>query len=220
MATLTAMLTTFYSFRLVHYVFLINPAAGFRVQMNKAHEGSYILLLPLLLLAAGSIYFGYTSKEYFVGLGTSVFESTIRMLPRRVLFVNAEFIPFYIKLVPTVCSLIVAGLTILFYNKYFYVFMSNPFKDIIRYSFVVLYANNKHYRTKQRRVAKLLLILPYALIFKYLDKGFLEVCGPYGLSRIFSALAKLLGRFQTGIIYQYVTITLFSLMLLFILMTL
>ena len=38
MATLTAMLTTFYSFRLVHYVFLINPAAGFRVPDTSPTE--------------------------------------------------------------------------------------------------------------------------------------------------------------------------------------
>jgi NADH-ubiquinone oxidoreductase chain 5 len=212
-ATLTAMLTTFYSFRLIYYVFLNNFPAGHRIHMNKLQEGSYVLLLPLLVLAAGSIYFGYYSKDYFIGLGTSVFENVIRMLPRRVLFTNAEFIPFYIKLVPTICSLLVAGLTILFYSKYFTLFTLNPFKDIIRFSFIILYVNNKHYRTKQRRVTKLLLILPYTLIFKHLDKGFLEICGPYGLSQIFSKMAKLVGHFHTRLIYQYIIITLFSIML-------
>lgn len=43
-----------------------------------------------------------------------------------------------------------------------------------------------------------------------IDKGLIEICGPYGLVTIFSFLSKQISLLQTGYIYHYSLIILIS----------
>jgi NADH:ubiquinone oxidoreductase subunit 5 (subunit L)/multisubunit Na+/H+ antiporter MnhA subunit len=49
-----ALCTSFYSFRLLFLVFF-NKSAGFKTYMKHVHEGSVLLVFPLVFLATGSI---------------------------------------------------------------------------------------------------------------------------------------------------------------------
>ena len=43
----------------------------------------------------------------------------------------------------------------------------------------------------------------YRISYKTLDKGIIELLGPYGVSNAFLRLTKRLGSLQTGFIYHY-----------------
>jgi NADH-ubiquinone oxidoreductase chain 5 len=103
LGTLTAMFTAVYSFRLIFLVF-INKTSGYKEVMKKVHELPLELGFPLAVLCIGSIFSGYMTKDLFIGFGSNFFSTSIFVLPENLLIVDAEFIPTYIKLLPTVCS--------------------------------------------------------------------------------------------------------------------
>ena len=44
-----------------------------RFIINNAHEGDIFLSLPLVILAIFSIFFGFITKDIFIGLGSRFF---------------------------------------------------------------------------------------------------------------------------------------------------
>jgi len=70
---------------------------------------------PLGLLAIGSIFVGFLTKEMFVGLGGSILVDSIYIDKSHVTFFDSEFLPIEAKLVPVIFSLIGAFLSVLFY---------------------------------------------------------------------------------------------------------
>lgn len=71
LGTLTAMITAFYSFRLISMTFLTTPNAP-KVDYEHTHEQDMITVVPLVILAVMSIFFGYIAKDSFVGMGSDM----------------------------------------------------------------------------------------------------------------------------------------------------
>jgi NADH-ubiquinone oxidoreductase chain 5 len=105
LGTLTAFFTAFYSFRLIYYVFY-SSTNTYKNIIKSAHESPFAMTFPLFLLSLGSIFSGYLSKDIFIGLGSSFFSDSIYILPQNLIIIDSEFIPCYIKLLPTVLSLV------------------------------------------------------------------------------------------------------------------
>ena len=62
--------------------------------MEKVHEPSYIMVLPLLVLCIGSIFVGYIFKDLYVGLGTDTWLNCLFIFSNNIVYFNAEFLPF------------------------------------------------------------------------------------------------------------------------------
>src|SRR5450432_1538254 len=74
-ATIGAMFTTLYSVKVLYLTFLTNPngpVVSYK-QGNAAHEGDIFISIPLIILAIFSIFFGYLTKDIFIGLGSGFF---------------------------------------------------------------------------------------------------------------------------------------------------
>lgn len=71
-AVIGAIFTTLYSVKILYLTFLTNPH-GSKTYYRHAHEGDFYLVLPLVILAIFSIFYGYITKDIFVGLGSSFF---------------------------------------------------------------------------------------------------------------------------------------------------
>ncbi len=71
-ATIGAMFTTLYSVKVLYLTFLTNPN-GPLINYKQAHEGDIFMSLPLIILAIFSIFFGYITKDIFIGLGSGFF---------------------------------------------------------------------------------------------------------------------------------------------------
>jgi NADH:ubiquinone oxidoreductase subunit 5 (subunit L)/multisubunit Na+/H+ antiporter MnhA subunit len=76
--------------------------------------------IPLGILSFASIFSGYFLKKWFVGSEKSegFFEGTIFVLNENsVILESAEFLPLYIKIIPTVFSLVGLFLALFFYSN-------------------------------------------------------------------------------------------------------
>jgi len=96
-----AFLTAAYSYRLLYFVFLAKPNHN---RLPFYEEADLVLGTPLIILVVGSIFSGYLLKDVFIGLGSNFFYDSILTLPQNLKYVNSEFVPASIKVLPTVFS--------------------------------------------------------------------------------------------------------------------
>jgi len=216
LGSITAGITAFYSFRLISLVFL-TTANGQKESYLNSHESNIATIIPLLLLALFSIFFGYVFSDLFVGVGSDFFANSLFIHPNNISIIEAEFsLNPIIKLLPAILSLTGAFLAIFLYNaapeliinltlnklgKKFYSFLNG------KYYFDVIY---NHYIVSQG------LQLGYK-ISKEIDRGAIELLGPYGLTNTFTNTGINIAKLDTGIITTYslyITIGLLSLLFL------
>lgn len=211
LGTMSAFFTAFYSFRLIFLTFL-NNVNSTRVTLNQIHESSRIMLLPLILLAVGSIFIGYITKDLFIGLGTDFWKNSILILPEHSNFVEVEWLGFTAKWLPFIMSfsgIVIASLLNLkssssylrSYSHKFFCFLINKkwYWDVIYNRFFVYPILNFGYLTS----------------FKNLDRGFIELAGPYGLTKIIYKCSKIVSKVQTGQITHYLFFMVIGLCLFF-----
>ncbi len=114
MTVVAAGLTAFYSWRLVFKTFFGEPHD--QEHYEAAHEAPLWMLVPIGVLAAGSIFAGYPFKEVFAGPGVEeFFRESIKMHPG--IIEGMEAIPQWIKLLPTVMMVIGAYVAYVFYIR-------------------------------------------------------------------------------------------------------
>nr|YP_009350049.1 NADH dehydrogenase subunit 5 [Spongospora subterranea]AIK19920.1 NADH dehydrogenase subunit 5 [Spongospora subterranea] len=205
--TLSAFFTAFYSFRLIYFTFLAIPNAP-KISFERAHESSFLIILPLFILGVGSIFCGFLMKDIFIGVGSIFLGNSIFVLPKNFNLFEAEFLPSTIKLIPLVFSFSGAYFGLLL-NNFYGVFLSK-FKltnfGLLIYSFF----NQKWLFDK---IYNVYLLVPffhfsYQIPFKVLDKGFIELFGPLGLTISLNNVSKKISNLQTGLIYHYTFIIL------------
>src|SRR5690606_30308865 len=90
-AVVGAIFTTLYSVKILYLAFIANPNGSLNYYKN-AHEGNIFMSLPLVILAIFSIYFGYLTKDIYVGLGSGFFNNnSIFIHPIHEVLISAEF---------------------------------------------------------------------------------------------------------------------------------
>jgi len=121
--TLSAFFTAFYSFRLIYLTFLTTPNAT-KGAFERAHESSFLIVFPLLILGFGSIFCGFLMKDLFIGVGSIFLGNSIFVLPKNFNLFEAEFLPSTIKLIPLVFSFSGAYFSLLL-NNFYGLFLTN-----------------------------------------------------------------------------------------------
>src|SRR6267154_1811983 len=118
-ATIGAMFTTLYSVKVLYLTFLTNPN-GPLINYKKAHEGDIFMSLPLIILAVFSIFFGFISKDIFIGLGTGFFtDNGLFIHPSHEITLETEFaVPLLFKLLPLLFTILLTVIAIL-YSEFF-----------------------------------------------------------------------------------------------------
>jgi NADH-ubiquinone oxidoreductase chain 5 len=216
LGSITAGLTAFYSFRLICLVFLTVPNGPKQSYLN-AHEANNKVIIPLFLLALFSIFFGFIFSDLFVGMASDFLSNAIFIKPNNISLVEAEFsLPLIIKLLPALLSLFGASLAIFLYHKS-PTFIIDLTDSLIgqkiytffngKYFFDIIYNN---YMINKG------LELGYT-ISKVLDRGIIEMVGPYGLSQTLTNTGKNISKLDTGVITTYsiyITLSLLSLIFL------
>src|SRR6202789_377434 len=116
LGSITAGITAFYSFRLISLVFLTTPQGNKESYLNS-HESKLAVIVPLLILAIFSIFFGFIFSDLFVGLGTDFWANSVFTHPNNISIVEAEFsLNTIIKLLPAILSFSGAALAIYLYH--------------------------------------------------------------------------------------------------------
>jgi len=195
----SALFTAFYSFRLIYLTFIGN-SNSFRTDFAKVHEAPFVMALPLLILAFGSIFIGYLTRDMMIGLGSTYWGNAICILPEHMNMIDAEFIPFLIKLVPVLLSLLGAFSAVILYH--FHLVFAKDYKFTRK---LAIFLNKKWLFDKvyNEFFAPAFLRFGYRISYKTIDKGIIELFGPYGISNTFLRLTKRLGSLQTGFLYHY-----------------
>jgi NADH-ubiquinone oxidoreductase chain 5 len=216
LGSLTAGLTAFYSFRLVSLVFLTVPNGVKTVYLNS-HESNFAVVIPLFILALFSIFFGFVFSDLFVGVGSDFFANSIFINPNNISIIEAEFnLPLIIKLLPTILSILGAFSAIFIYHIYpdfivnltdytlgknIYTFFNGKYFFDVIYNYYVISVG----------------LLTGNIISKVLDRGIIELVGPYGLASALENSANNIAKLDTGVITTYslyITIGILSLVIL------
>jgi len=202
-ATIGAMFTTLYSVKVLFLTFLTNPN-GPLISYKHAHEGDIYMSLPLIILAVFSIFFGYITKDIFIGLGSDFFvDNSLFIHPIHEIMIDTEFaVPVLYKLLPLIFTILLSILSIIFseflpkllINFKFSRFGYNIFGFFNQRFFIEL-LYNKYITGKVFEFG--------GQTTKFLDKGILEELGPYGLEKGLVSLSNNLGKLSTGVITTY-----------------
>jgi NADH-ubiquinone oxidoreductase chain 5 len=202
-ATIGAMFTTLYSVKVLYLTFLANPN-GPMVNYKHAHEGDIFMSLPLMILAVFSIFFGYITKDIFIGLGSGFFaDNALFIHPSHEIMLDTEFaVPTFFKLLPLVFTISLSVLAIVLSeflpNSLMHFKFSrigyNIFSFFNQRFFIEMFYN--------KYVTNLVLDLG-GQTTKVIDKGSVELLGPYGLETGLLSLSKSISKLDTGVITSY-----------------
>jgi NADH-ubiquinone oxidoreductase chain 5 len=202
-AIIGAMFTTLYSVKVLYLTFLTNPN-GPVVSYTHAHESDIFMSLPLIILAVFSIFFGYITKDIFIGLGSSFFaDNSLFIHPTHEIMLDTEFaIPTLFKLLPLVFTISLSVLTIIFSEFLGQIIITFKFSRLgynifgfFNQRFLIELFYNKY-------ITGLVLKLG-GQTTKILDKGSVELLGPYGLEKGLITLSKNIVSLDTGVITSY-----------------
>jgi len=206
-AVVGAIFTTLYSIKVLYLTFLSTPNGSIKYYTNKnfvAHEGDIFLSLPLIILAIFSIFFGYITKDMFIGIGSKFFiDNSIFIHPMHEITLDTEFgLPTIFKILPFILTIIISIITILIV-EYLPQHVINFKSSRVGYNIFGFF--------NQRFLVELLYnnyITSYILYLggkttKILDKGSIELLGPFGLEKSLIKFSKNLGSLSKGIVTDY-----------------
>ncbi len=210
-ATAGAMFTTLYSVKVLYLTFITNPN-GPLINYKKAHEGDIYMSLPLIILAFFSIFFGYITKDIFIGLGSDFFaDNSLFIHPSHEIMLDTEFaVPHLFKLLPLFLTIFLTVISLIL-SEFF------P-KLLVYFKFSRLGYNIFSFFNQRFLIELFYNKYITSLIFKLggqttkvLDKGSVELLGPYGLEKALLNLSKNLSNLDTGVITSYALYILISL---------
>jgi len=198
----TALLTAIYSWRLIFKTFHGNYENK-KLKIETMHESPYVILMPLAILALGSIFVGFFFKELFIGhnSGDYFWKDSIKFLlplstdhpPYGIIY----FTPVIVVLsIPLSYYLFVSNKNIPKWladeNKPLYNFLLNKwyFDELYNYIFV----------TPSKKFG--------SFLWKNIDIKTIDRFGPDGISNLIKKLSNKAIKFQSGYIYQYAFIML------------
>lgn len=219
-ATIGAIFTTLYSVKVLYLTFLANPngprtyyrlatdnlfsAQPHPISYKPAHEGDFFLTLPLIILALFSIFFGFITKDIFIGLGSNFFvDNSLFIHPMHEIMIDTEFaVPVLFKLLPFIFtisfSIIALTLSELLSELVIYFKLSRFGYNIFGFfnqRFLIEFFYNKY-------ITNLILNLGGQMT-KVLDKGSIELFGPFGLERGLVRLSKNISSLSTSHVTTY-----------------
>lgn len=205
-AIIGAMFTTLYSVKVLYLTFLTNPNGPLiNYKPNKAaHEGNIYMSLPLIILAVFSIFFGYITKDIFIGLGSNFFsDNSLFIHPNNEIMLSTEFaVPTFYKLLPLVFTISLSIFSILFtefYPKLIIKFKLSSFGYNIFSFFNQRFLIEMYYN---KYISGVILYLG-SQTTKIMDKGSIEKFGPFGLENTVINISKSINMLSTGVVTSY-----------------
>ena len=192
-----AALTAFYSWRLIWKTFFGEPHD--QEHYEAAHESPLWMLIPLFVLAAGSILSGFPFKELFAGQGVEeFFRDSVKMHPH--ILEDMEQVPLAIKSLPFVMMAIGAVISYLFYIRRPYLPEELAAQQPMLYQFLL----NKWYFDE---LYDLIFVRPTKAIgwslWQYGDGWLIDGFGPDGVSKRVLDVTRNVVKIQTGYLYHY-----------------
>ena len=211
-ATIGAMFTTLYSVKVLYLTFLTNPNGpvvnykhvSSSLTQHAAQEGDIFMSFPLIILALFSIFFGYISKDIFIGLGSGFFvDNSIFIHPMREIMLNTEFaVPSLFKLLPLLFTILLSVIGIVI-SEYMPKSLINFKLNRVGYNIFSFFNQRFYIELLYNKYIVGFVLKLGGQTTKVLDKGSVELLGPYGLEEGLLWLSKNISTLNTGVITSY-----------------
>jgi len=202
-ATIGAMFTTLYSVKVLYLTFLTNPN-GPIINYKHAHEGDIFMSSPLIILAIFSIVFGYVTKDIFIGLGSGFFaDNSIFIHPTHEIMLDTEFaVPTLFKLLPLAFTISLSVLAIIL-SEFLPLVLINFKLTRLGYNIFSFFNQRFFIELFYNRYITGVVLKLGGQTTKVLDKGSVELLGPFGLEKGLVTLSKNIASLSTGVITSY-----------------
>ena len=191
-------LTSFYSWRLIFKTFFGEPHD--QEHYEAAHEAPLTMLIPIGLLAIGSIAAGFPFKEIFTGPHgvEEFFRESVKMNPH--ILEDMEHMPSWLAPLPFVMMLIGLAISYLFYIRRPYLPVNLANQQPLLYQFLL----NKWYFDE---LYDFIFVRPAKRIGSFLwkvgDGKIIDGLGPDGVSARVLDVTRNAIKLQTGYLYHY-----------------
>jgi NADH-quinone oxidoreductase subunit L len=190
-------LTSFYSWRLIFKTFHGEPHD--QEHYEAAHEAPLTMLIPIGLLAIGSIAAGFPFKELFAGHGVEeFFRESVKMNPH--IIEDMHEIPETIGFLPTAMMVVGFLVSWLFYIRRPYLPVDLANQQPLLYQFLL----NKWYFDE---LYDLIFVRPTKWLGRFLwkvgDGKIIDGLGPDGVSARVLDVTRSAVKLQTGYLYHY-----------------
>ncbi len=194
-----ALMTAFYSWRLIIMTFHGEPRASLEV-MRHVHESPSVMILPLLVLAFGSIFGGILFVNLFTGNGLAFWGNSILILAEHPAVEALETVPSWAKLLPV--GLAAVGILLAWYM--YTVRTDLPGALARMFGGLYRFLLNKWYFDELYEAA---LVRPAKRLGRALWKGgdgrIIDGFGPDGVAGTVVVFAQRASRLQSGYVYHY-----------------
>ncbi|NOZ41691.1 MAG: NADH-quinone oxidoreductase subunit L [Alphaproteobacteria bacterium] len=201
MGVLAALLTSFYSWRLIFMTFFGRNRSSKAVQ-DHIHESSNWMIVALYGLAIGAVFAGYFFRNIFVGAGYEAFwghalflkDSTHNVLEA------AEHVPGWVSISPFIAM--VLGFIV---AHYAYIWKpGTPARFVVTFRYLY---NLFYYKWYFDEIYDFLFVEPAKRLGTFLwkrgDEGIIDRYGPDGAAAAVMNLARRLKTLQSGYVYHY-----------------
>lgn len=202
-AVVGAIFTTLYSVKILYLAFIANPNGSLNYYKN-AHEGNIFMSLPLVILAIFSIYFGYLTKDIYVGLGSGFFNNnSIFIHPIHEVLISAEFgLSTIVKLLPFIFTILATTGAIIILE--FYPALTNNFKlSNLGYNIFGFFNQRLLIELFYNKYIVNLTLKLGGQTTKVLDRGSIELVGPFGAEKLLLFISKIVSGLSTGMVTNY-----------------
>jgi len=202
-ATIGAMFTTLYSVKVLYLTFLTNPN-GPLINYKRAHEGDMFMSLPLMILAVFSIFFGFVTKDMFIGLGSGFFsDNALYIHPSHEILLDTEFgVPTLFKLLPLIFTIVLSIISIVF-SEYLSTLLVYFKLSRIGYNLFSFFNQRFLIELFYNKYITGVVLKLGGQTTKLLDKGSVEYIGPFGLEKGLFTISSNIAKLNTGVITSY-----------------
>jgi NADH-ubiquinone oxidoreductase chain 5 len=205
-ATIGAMFTTLYSVKVLYLTFMTNPNGPLinYKKLHPAHDGDIFMSFPLIVLAIFSIFFGYITKDIFIGLGSNFFsDNGLFIHPLHEIMLDTEFaVPTLFKLLPLIFTISLSIISIVFTE--FYPKLLIKFKlSLLGYNIFGFFNQRFLVELYYNKYVSGIVLKLGGQTTKVMDKGSVEIFGPYGLEKKLTEISKSINSLSTGIVTAY-----------------
>nr|YP_010633424.1 NADH dehydrogenase subunit 5 [Monoraphidium dybowskii]WBP66179.1 NADH dehydrogenase subunit 5 [Chlorolobion braunii] len=191
-----AAFTSAYSFKVLLASFVFAPNAR---KLEISHPGlPYTMWIPLVILALMSVLAGYGFSDALIGWGTSFWNISLQGTPSNLEAVSSHMIPLWVAWLPFATAFIGLGLA------YSYAWPMPWCAEAFQKSLVLFLQSRWLFDQVWNQCVAAPVLNLGVYTWKSLDKGFLEVLGPRGLTQAVSEWAvPSLKKWQSGAVQDY-----------------
>lgn len=220
LALFGALFTASYSLKVVFYVFFTKANFNYitykywNYNLGEIFDKMSISIFCLIFL---SILSGYIFSDMFIGYGTNFWNNSIYTSINHFYFLDIEYVHPLIKNLPIILSFLIMIILFFFLENSWFIFCN--YNKLYR-SFLIFYYHiapffyyalffNKLYN----KLYSVIIKFSYLIFIKYIDKGILEVIGPFGFYKFFKNLNNILFHSITPLIFFYLYLFILSIVI-------